>query len=159
MTDTTTTDLLNYAREHAAKSWQMFAREKGLTDTRPCWEETVTPDGSMLLSGRLVGQRPTWALSRFARDFYLTLKPGDMRPQFDVTQSGRTVLVWRYDGVWVELWHPDSAAGPQTPAGPVQGPQVKAPEPVHSMPVPRRSLIGRASERLPFTRNRKKATA
>ena len=48
MTDTTTADLLNYAREHAAKSWQMFARDKGLTDTRPDWQESVTPDGSLL---------------------------------------------------------------------------------------------------------------
>ena len=75
MTDTTTPTALGYAREHADKSWELFAREKGVTDTRPVWEESVTPDGSLLLSGDLTGRRAVWALARFARDFWLTLKP------------------------------------------------------------------------------------
>lgn len=94
MTDTTSP--FTYAREHAAKSWQMFAREKGLTATVPDWQEDTAPDGTPLLSGQVTGRRAVWALERFARDFHVTLHhPGDLCPQFDITQPGRTVLVWR----------------------------------------------------------------
>jgi hypothetical protein len=125
MTDTTTPPAIDYAREHADRSWHLFAREKNLTDTRPEWQETVTPDGSPLLSGQIAGRRPVWALARFARDYWLVLKPEDLRPQFDISVPGRTVLVWRFDGVWVELWHPDSAVDVR-----------EAPEVVLSVPVP-----------------------
>jgi hypothetical protein len=156
MTDTTTPTALGYAREHADKSWQLFARAKNLTDTRPAWEESVTPDGSLLLSGRLVGQRPTWALARFARDYWLVLKPGDLRPQFDISVPGRTGLVWRFDGVWVELWHPDSAVdAPQVP-------EVVLSAPVPAMPAPdpipaeaRRAFLRGPGGRLRFTRRQR----
>jgi hypothetical protein len=137
-------------------------------DTRPEWEETTT-EGGLLLSGRLVGSRPMWALDRFARDFHLTLShPGDQRPQFDITQPDRVVLVWRYGGVWVELWHPDTAvdapkaAEPvhDAPAPPVTVQATPKPAPVPAAPVrsPVRSLIRRASGRLPYTRTRRKET-
>jgi len=163
MTETTIPTALGYARQHADKSWQLFARAKNVTDTRPVWVESVTPDGSLLLSGELTGRRAVWALARFARDFWLTLKPGDLRPQFDITTPGRTVLVWRYDGVWVELWHPDSAVDA------TQGPEavLSAPVPpqaVHASPAPapaapsdakpRRTLLGPGG-RLTFTRKQR----
>jgi hypothetical protein len=156
MTDTTTPTALGYAREHADKSWQMFAREKTVTDTRPVWEESVTPDGSLLLSGRIVGQRPVWALARFARDFWLTLKPGDLRPQFDTSVPGRTVLVWRYDGVWVELWHPDSAVDTQTATSTSQTAEVAEADVPTPIPVAaRRAFLRGPSGRLTFTRRKK----
>jgi hypothetical protein len=105
-----TLNALHAARLHAAESWRMFADDRSVPDdTRPEWEETTT-EGGPLLSGRLVGSRPVWALERFARDFHIHLThPGDQRPYFDITQPGRTVLAWRHGGVWVELWHPDTA--------------------------------------------------
>jgi hypothetical protein len=156
MTDTT--DLLAEARDHAAQSWRLFAREKGLDPAAPSWVESRTPDGSPLLSARVPGRCAGWALRMFARDFYVNLPhPGDVRPQFDVTVSDRVVLVWRRDEVWVELWHPAGASDTAEPAGPVSEP----PAAVHAAPVPtppaapaRRLLFGRPSGRLPFTRRK-----
>ena len=164
MTDTTLT-ALHAARLHADESWQLFAFQRAVPDdTRPEWEETGT-DGGVLLSGRVVGERPVWALTRFARDFHLHLSHlGDVRPQFDVSQPGRTVLVWRYGGVWVELWHPEAAVDTPEVAEPTQGAPVPsvavqaAPEP---KPAPgpasrteRRSFLGPGG-RLFFTRKQR----
>jgi hypothetical protein len=156
MTDTTT-DLLALAKEHATYSWQLFAREKDLDATAPAWEESVTLDGSPLLSARVPGRRAGWALDLFARDFHVHLPfPGDVRPQFDVTVPDRVVLVWRRDGVWVELWHPAGAVDTPEPVPAVSEPPVAvqtAPTPP-AVPV-RRSPFGRPSGRLPFTRRTK----
>lgn len=162
MTDTTS-NALEKARLHADSSWQMFTREKGLSDTRPEWRRKSTPDGGLLLSGRLVGSRAVWALNRFARDFYMHLGAGDVYPQFDIHQPGRTVLVWRRDGVWVELWHPDTVVDAPTPVEPVQSASVPPPV-VQAVPEPaaapapgtgrRRALLGPGG-RLTFTRNRR----
>jgi hypothetical protein len=144
MTDTTT-DPLAVAREHAEESWQMFTRAQGLTGVRLDWKKVRLPEGGVLLSGRIVGPRTVWALERFASDFHLTVPyPGDMRPQADLTQPERTVLVWRYGGVWVELWHPESA------------PEAPKPAPPSSIPADRRALLLlRPSGRLPFTRKQR----
>lgn len=64
-----------------------------------------------------------------------------MRPQLDVSVPGRTSLVWRSGGVWVELWHPDTAT-PQSP------------EPVVRASARRGRLRGPGG-RLLFTRNKK----
>lgn len=165
MTDTTLT-ALHAARLHADESWALFALQKAIpADTKPEWQETAT-DGGVVLSGRVTGRRAVWALDRFARDFYLNLKNlGDVRPQFDITQPDRVVLVWRYGGVWVELWHPETAVDAPKAAEPVHD----APAPVQAAPEPKpkpaapvrspvRSLISRASGRLPYTRNRRKET-
>jgi hypothetical protein len=158
MTDTTT-DLLAEARDHATQSWQLFAREKGLDATAPDWEESVTPDGSPLLSAWVPGRRAGWALKMFARDFHVNLPfPGDVRPQFDVTVSDRVVLVWRRDGVWVELWHPAGALETPEPVPAVSAPPAAvqtAPTPTVPPSPDRRSLFGRPSGRLPFTRRTK----
>jgi len=163
MTETTIPTALGYARQHADKSWQLFARAKNVTDTRPVWVESVTPDGSLLLSGELTGRRAVWALARFARDFWLTLKPGDLRPQFDIGVPGRTVLVWRFDGVWVELWHPDGAVdAPQGPvvvlSAPVPPQNVQAapnPDPVPAQAQARRAFLRGPGGRLRFTRKQR----
>lgn len=165
MTDTSS--VFTYAREHAEQTWRMFTREKGLTGTAPAWQEETTPDGTPLLSGQLVGERAVYALSRFAHDGYVNLPhPGDVRPQFDLGVPGRTALVWRRNGVWVELWHPDGAVDAPTPVEPVHSAPVPppavqaAPEPVpgpSSRTKPRRSFLGPGG-RLTFTRNRRKET-
>jgi hypothetical protein len=162
MTDTIR---LHAARLHADGSWAIFAAEKHLgTDAEPTWAEEPGPDGTVLLSGQVTGPRAVWALDRFARDFYMVLKnPGDQRPQFDISQPGRTVVVWRYGGVWVELWHPEAAVDAPKAAEPVHDAPVPSrpsptPKPAPSPAAPVRSLISRASDRLPYTRNRRKET-
>lgn len=167
MTDTSI-DPVDTAQAHAEESWEMFAQGTGLTDTAITWEKTQTPDGGTLLSGQLDGPRTVWALERFTRDFHLTIPyAGDMRPQADLTQPGRTVLVWRYGGVWVELWHPERAVdapqAPPVPSAPAQAAQAASeapkPSPPPSMPAARRAfLLLRPSGRLPFTRNRRPLT-
>jgi hypothetical protein len=166
------TDLvrLHAARLHADSSWQMFADQAKLgSDAALAWQEETTPEGKVLLSGRVAGPRAVWALDQFARDFHLHLNPaGDQRPQFDVSQPGRTVVVWRYGGVWVQLWHPEAAvdapkaAEPvhDAPAPPVTVQATPEPKPKPAAPVrsPVRSLISRASGRLPYTRTRRKET-
>lgn len=161
---TTTTTAVHAARLHADESWALFALAKAVPDdTRPEWAKPA--EDSLLLSGRLVGSRPRWALDRFARDFHLVLAhPGDQRPYFDVSQPGRTVLVWRFGGVWVELWHPDTAVDgaieetpapdPEpTPAETEAGPET-APVAVSRI----RRLLSAPGGRLPYTRRTKKET-
>lgn len=140
---TTPAEALIAAREHGEKSWYTYMAERNLDAKVPDWRTGVSPDGSPTLTVQVVGPGAGHALERFARDFHLTLAgPGDQRPQFDLTVPGRTVLVWRYAGVWVELWHPDTADAHDTPP-------VTVPEPGL------RRLLAGASGRLPFTRARR----
>lgn len=164
----TTTNRAGQARMHAEQAWQTFTQGRNLADTKPAWEEAHTPDGSLLLSGLVTGPRARYALYRFARDYWLTLGPADVRPQFDIHQPGRTVLVWRRDGVWVQLWHPDSVVdAPQGPepvlvvaeavlgaavpstAAPVAPPPAPAPQAV------KRPFLAGPSARLRFTRKQR----
>lgn len=152
MTDSTDTNsAATAALEHAARSWQLFAREKGYTATVTDWRTEHTPDGTPLLSARVTGRGAGYALGRFARDFYVVLQPGDVRPQFDISQPGRTVLVWRYGGVWVELWHPEGADAAVEPVPAALAPEVAAPAATASA-ARRLFLLRRPSGRLPFTR-------
>jgi hypothetical protein len=72
--------------------------------------------------------------------------------------------VWRYGGVWVELWHPEAAVDAPKAAEPADDAPVPSvavqatPKPAPSPAAPFRSLISRASDRLPYTRNRRKET-
>jgi len=160
MTDTISS--VDAAREHATKSWQTFTNDRNVDGPTPVWQESTAPDGSPLVSGRVFGRRAAWALKAFAADFYLTLPHlGDIRPQFDVDVPDRVVLVWRRDGVWVELWHPAVAvdrpqprqAAPE-PSMAVQGAPAPAPSP-STIPAARRSFLTRPGGRLPFTRRTK----
>lgn len=140
MTHTTTDSALDRARDHADKCWRLFTDNRNMRTPLGRWETSSTPDGSVLVSAEVTGSGAAYALARFAADYHITLpNPGDVRPQFDIDAVGRTVLVWRCLGVWVELWHPDST-----------------PEPAVSVDAPtaRRSLL-RPSGRLPFTRGKR----
>lgn len=158
MTDTTTRSPVDLAREHAVKSWRTFTDTRNLRVPLADWQTSVTPDGSPCLSAEVAGSGAAHALSRFASDYQMNLPyPGDQRPQFDVMAVGRTVLVWRCLGVWVELWHPDSApenvpVPEPVQAAPVLAQAVPTPTPAVAEPV-RRSFL-RPSGRLPFTRKR-----
>jgi hypothetical protein len=160
MTDTISS--VDAAREHADQAWLTFTNGRNLHILRPHWREEVTPDGSPLLSGQVVGRLAERALRAFAADFYLTLPhPGDIRPQLDTSVPDRVVLVWRRDGVWVELWHPAGAVDRPEPARTapeastaVQGAPKPAPTP-STIPAARRSFLSRPGARLPFTRRNK----
>jgi hypothetical protein len=150
---------LTAAKFHAQNSWSVFTGQHGYDAAVPSWTEGSTGDGSPCLSSQVVGESAAHALQRFARDYHLVLgNDGDQRPQFDVTQPGRTVLAWRYDGVWVELWHSDSATDTPQPQRPVHGtpaaPLAAQAAPPAS-PSARRALLLRPSARLPFTRRSK----
>lgn len=152
MTDTThPTDPATTARTHATDTWNLFTAQHGYTATIPAWHIHTSPDGTLLLSGRVVGRGARTAVARFARDCHVLLAQyGDQRPQFNVSQPGRTALVWRYGGVWVELWHPDSEDTPATPAGDQEAPQAV---PAGRAPVLLlRRLLSSPGGRLPFTR-------
>lgn len=143
------------AKFHAQNAWQLFTSSHNYDATVPSWEVSDTGDGSPCLSSQVVGESAAHALQRFARDYPLVLgNDGDQRPQFDVTQPGRTVLAWRYDGVWVELWHPDSVTDTLQPPKPVRG----APAPpvaAQAGTAMGRAFLRRPSARLPFTRRKK----
>lgn len=156
MTDTSTPSALDMAREHAVKAWRLFTDNRNLRAPLAEWDTTTTPDGSPYLSVEVTGRGAAHALSRFAADYHITLpNPGDVRPQFDVTAVGRTVLVWRCLGVWVELWHSDSApAAPGSPEPVLSGPK-PAQAPAQGVVPPMRRSFRRPSGRLPFTRRQR----
>jgi hypothetical protein len=138
-------DALADAKTHTEKAWYRFTRNTGLKAVIPDWRTGTSPDGTPTLSVEVVGPGAAHALRRFAdtTQYDLALGPRDLRPLFDVEVPGRTVLVWRYGGVWVQLWHPDKVANLPT-----------SPDPA----VARQGLLTRASGRLPFTRHPKTQT-
>jgi hypothetical protein len=131
------------AKTHAEKAWYLFTRERNLKALVPDWRASTASDGRPTLSAEVVGPGAAHALNLFASQYHLVLGDGDLRPQYDVDVPDRTVLVWRFRGVWVQLWHPDSVTSLPTPS---------------TTAVARQGLLTRASGRLPFTRHPKTQT-
>lgn len=144
MTDSTVTA----ARLQAVHAWQSFTTDRNLKPRIPDWRTSLAPDGRPVLSAEVAGPGAAHALRLFADLHYLPLpQSGDLRPFWDVDVPGRTVLVWRSGGVWVELWHPDTVTDLPAASSP-------AVRPVQA----RQSLLSRASARLPYTRRPTKET-
>ncbi|WP_331764480.1 hypothetical protein [Streptomyces anulatus] len=121
-------------------------RQATLTD----WVQSTTVDGSPLVSARLTGPHPEDALEVFGarQESYLALTrtfPGDVLPTLDYTVPGRVACVWRQDGVWTEVWHPNTP-GPPTPR---PGPPAAATVPSRPMPIPPHTVAVTPSGRLP----------
>ncbi|AKZ60758.1 putative PCQ3_100 (plasmid) [Streptomyces ambofaciens ATCC 23877] len=137
------------ARLQAVHAWQSFTTDRNLKAVVPDWRTRTAADGRPVLSAEVAGPGAAHALRLFAGNYYLALpQSGDLRPFWDVDVPGRTVLVWRSGGVWVELWHPDTVTSlPAAPAQPVR--------PVQA----REGLLSRASARLPYTRRATKETS
>jgi hypothetical protein len=157
MTDTATASALDRATDHAAKCWRLFTDNRNMRSRLGVWETSSTPDGSRLVSAEVTGSGAAYALARFAADYHINLpNPGDVRPQFDVTAVGRTVLVWRCLGVWVELWVSDAQTLTPTPA-PARTAAVEAAAetPLLSGPTRRPAPRPGLGARLPFARNRR----
>ncbi|WP_086732884.1 hypothetical protein [Streptomyces glaucescens] len=127
------------AKFHTEKAWDLYTRERNLTAVVSDWQTGTAPDGRPTLTAEIVGPGAAHALSRFAAEYHLVIGEDGQRPQYDIDTPGRTVVVWRTGGVWVQLWHPDETANQ-----PVVEPVV----------VGRQRLMSRASGRLPFTRRK-----
>lgn len=153
------------AKYDLLKRWR--DTEAGRKETLSSWKVTRLDDGALMVSARVRGPNPGQAFDQFVdrQAMYLANRMGsettDRLPALDVTDPGRTAVVWRTDGVWVELWHPAEAAGrPQPrqaapePSTAVQGAPTLRPSP-STIPAARRSLLTRASGRLPYTRRNK----
>ncbi|GGU62180.1 hypothetical protein [Streptomyces lavendofoliae] len=128
------------------------------------WTQTTAADGTPLISGRLISPGAADALLRFVREGTLTLAyhaGACQQPTFDTTVTGRTVCAWRTGGVWVELWHPDTAPKPARPTAPSPSPATvpQAAPGIAPAPVSRLAALlrTRAGDRLPTRRTRKPA--
>ncbi|MEU8469532.1 hypothetical protein AB0F30_16685 [Streptomyces sp. NPDC029006] len=151
MPDTTTPQAA--AQEHAVHSWTIAMATRDFTATLTAWTTNIAPDGSPIVSAEVTGPGAEDALDRFASEYHVHLPhPGDLRPQFDIEATDRTVLVWRRDGVWVELWHPNPV--PTRP-----GPAQTVPDAVQpaSASAVRAALRG-LGDRLPTTRRNKETS-
>ncbi|MBE4790288.1 MULTISPECIES: hypothetical protein [Streptomyces] len=137
---------VNAVKAQAVRAWLLFTEERG-TKARPDgWTTSRSPDGSPVLTAQIVGPDADRCLRLFTSEHPLILGcPGDQRPGFDYSVPGRVICVWRSEGVWVQIWHPDTDTTDPAPR-----------------PVPPRSgvrrLLQRPSARLPYTRNRRKET-
>ena len=137
---------VNAVMAQAVRAWLLFAEERGTKATLDGWTAGRSLDGSPVLTARVVGPEADRYLRLFTTEHPLILgRPGDQRPGFDYSVPGRVTCVWRSEGVWVQIWHPDTE-----PTDP--GPR---PEPPRAGV---RRLLKRPSGRLPFTRNRRKET-
>jgi hypothetical protein len=135
------------AKNHACNAWYRFTHEHGLKTLTPDWRQSIAPDGAPRLTAQVVGPGAAADLHLFGSQQPLLLgRDGDIRPTYDYANN-RVTVVWRHQGVWVELWVPDTQ--PATPS-PVAVPQRPA------LPgVDAKRLIHRPSGRLPFGRRTK----
>jgi len=141
------------AQEHATQSWTLFTNARSLTATLPTWTTGTAPDGRPVVSAKVAGPRAAYTLARFASESDLILPhPGDLRPQFDIEVTDRTVLVWRRDGVWVELWHPNPVPARPEPAQ--AAPAAAQPTPASAA----RAALRGLGDRLPTTRHKKETS-
>ncbi|MEW2266923.1 hypothetical protein [Streptomyces sp. NPDC047868] len=145
MTDLNTTDAVTAAQQHAATAWRLFTSERNLNAIVPDWREGAGEDGTPNVSAEVVGPGAAHALQLFTANYYVVLGgPGDQRPAFSYGTPGRVSCVWRKDGVWIELWHPEVQNAP------LPAPQL-APVPASTA----RRILSRPSGRLPFGRRTK----
>lgn len=153
------------ARDTLASSWYGYTHDRNLRAILTDWQTSTAGDGTPMLSGRVAGKGATHALAQFIALGQIGLKTeGDTRPGLDFSTPGRVAYVWRYFGVWVELWHPDGADAAPKPVEPVQSapvpPQAVQTDPVRD-PIPtaaRRAFLRGPGGRLLFTRKQRKET-
>ncbi|MFJ1900466.1 hypothetical protein [Streptomyces sp. NPDC088115] len=129
---------------------------------RPCrveeltdWETARLDDGSLLVSARIVGPDPATALREFGvrqeerLGHRVDPAVGDQPPSLDFSVPGRSACVWRLDGVWVEVWHPDTPTPVPAPPRAVQAPARPVPTPPRQRPA---AAVTTPSGRLPLSR-------
>ncbi|MEU5490305.1 hypothetical protein AB0G98_21520 [Streptomyces sp. NPDC020196] len=142
------------AKYRAMKDWRA-AQDRRLdtaAHTLGDWSVTRLESGDLYLSARILGPDPAGALLDFEKRQSTTvasfgdMQGGDRMPSLDCTVSGRTACVWRLDGVWVEVWHPDTPTPRPAPPVGVSRPVPKPGPPAATSP------SGRLPRRLTTTR-------
>lgn len=129
------------------KHWQDCKATLGRAENLAVWQTTRGADGRLHVSSQMRGPDPAGALTALVAFEAMLLSQrtspavDDVQPRMDLSQPGRVAAVWRLAGVWVEVWHPDTA--PAVPA-PAQR--------------SRRRFLRGPGGRLPFTRRRKETT-
>ncbi|MFF6931544.1 hypothetical protein [Streptomyces californicus] len=93
-------------------------RHADLTD----WVQSTTPDGLPMMSARLSAPlcAEVWAVFAARQEATVALRSGagDVLPALDYSVPDRTGCVWREDGVWVEVWHPNTPEASAPRPGP-----------------------------------------
>ncbi|MGW5529453.1 hypothetical protein [Streptomyces xanthochromogenes] len=137
------TEHLMAVKDRVEQAWTstcQFARVRAeLTD----WRTSLTPDGTPLLSAKVTGFQRGHALRAFGADG-ATLPTENQRPVLDYSTPGRIQCEWRDAGVWVQLWHPDTA--------------LPSPAVLAAFPKPQHPMAATPSGRLRFRRNKKERT-
>ena len=151
-----TASTVSLEQQAAHRAWILFrsTAQGSLLDAHlDGWQESGSPVG-VLLSARVDGADASRAVVKFAEfeptDRSETLGPSTC-PQLDYTLPGRVACVWQSNGVWMELWAPDTVPASDTPAE-------AAPNPITAPSPPARSpwrVLSRPSGRLPYTRRTK----
>ncbi|WP_093803955.1 hypothetical protein [Streptomyces sp. Wb2n-11] len=109
------------ARDDVTLQWTRRMTNKGRMPAPLDWDTSTAADGSPLVSARIDSPFANSSLLIFVQVGTLVLDESGpcQQPQFDYSIPGRTACLWRTGGVWVELWHPESAlAVPAQPAAP-----------------------------------------
>ena len=147
MTTTVPTADTALAKHRLIRDW--YDSGAGRQATLTNWVQSTAVDGAPMVSGRLAGPHPDDALAVFGarQETYLALRPapGDVLPALDYSVPGRTGLVWRQDGVWTEVWHPNT---PEPPT-PHPGPPTAAAILLRPIPAPPRTVAVTPSAPLP----------
>ncbi|MDX3343447.1 hypothetical protein PV409_36420 [Streptomyces sp. ME02-6979.5a] len=150
MTTTISTADTALAKARLIRDWHDSGagRHAALAD----WVQSTTPDGHLMVSARLDGPlcAGMWAVFAARQEVVISLRSGagDVLPALDYSHPDRTGCVWRQDGVWVEVWHPNTPEvaaprpGPPTavvvPPRPVPAPPPRPPAVTPSGRLPRR---------------------
>lgn len=110
-----------YATHKHWRDSRVYGRHAFLRAFLGDWQVTRLTDGSLHLSARVRGRDAAKALHSFVdrQSLFLAQRigpdSGHLLPTLDVSQPGRTAACWRYAGVWVEVWHPDTEDAPPAP--------------------------------------------
>ncbi|MFF7476616.1 hypothetical protein [Streptomyces sp. NPDC008092] len=134
-------DTVTAEKTATREAWTFTLKALNLTARLGNWEARTTDTG-LILSAPVSGSDAVTAVRDFAATSHIAGVCGDFqRAQLDYQVPGRVAAVWQSNGVWLELWTPDTEPGP--------------PAPVQTVPKAfRRWRAGR----LPNTRRRKENT-
>lgn len=140
------------AKYRAVKDWKDSQNRRTTPDinTLSHWDVARLDTGELFLSARIMGPAPEAALLAFEHrqstniSAFGDMAGGDRLPSLDCTVRGRTACVWRLNGVWVEVWYPDTPA--HRPGPPVAAPR--------AVPKPGPPAVSSPSGRLPLGAHR-----
>lgn len=121
--------------EHQWKTCHTYASH---LDVTACVWHFDTSGPAPVWSMQVHGPDQVELLAKFAASI------SDLAPRLDYNQPGRVTCVWQVGGMWVEVWHLDTASAPHRP--------VRAPQPLQAPEVTETKPRGLPGGRLPFPR-------